>query len=58
MRSNFINKILLLIFCIFFQNISNSDESFNFDVTVEILENGNIFKGSKEELLPLTMELN
>ncbi len=48
MRSNFINKILVLIFFIFFQNISNSAESFNFDVTeVEILENGNIFKGSK-----------
>ena len=52
MRSNFINKILLLIFCIFFQNISYSDESFNFDVTeVEILENGNIFKGSKRGII-------
>ena len=52
MRSNFTNKILILIFCIFFQNISNSADTFNFDVTeVEILENGNIFKGSKRGLI-------
>ena len=52
MRSNFVNKILVLAFCLFFQNISNSSETFNFDVTeVEILENGNIFKGSKRGII-------
>ena len=36
MRSNFINKILVLVFCLFFQNISYSAETFNFDVINEL----------------------
>ena len=52
MRSNFINKIFVIIFLLLIQNISYSAETFNFDVTeVEILENGNVFKGSKRGLI-------
>ena len=52
MKSNLINKIFLITFCLIIQNISISAESFNFDVTeVEILENGNIFKGSKRGII-------
>ena len=43
--------ISVLFFCLFFYN-AYSSEQFNFDVTeIEITENGNKFKGKKEEKL-------
>ena len=48
-----INKIIFIFFIIFFINLFqmniNAEEQFNFDVTeLEILENGNVIKGTKK----------
>ena len=57
MKNKMLKLILTSVFCLiaFF---ANSQEQFNFDVTeIEITENGNKFKGKKEEKLFLMMGL-
>ena len=52
MKNNICKHIVISLLLIFFTNNSNSAEPFNFDVTnIEILENGNLFKGTGKGII-------
>ena len=52
MKNRFLYILSVFIIIIFFISNSYSSEQFSFDVTnIEILENGNVFKGSNKGII-------
>ena len=52
MKNNIFKNFIIIFLFVFLPTKSNSTEQFNFDVTnVEILENGNLFKGKNKGII-------
>ena len=51
MKNNFFNQIIIIFFALLISNANSSDQ-FNFNVTeIEILDEGNIYKGLKRGII-------